>query len=353
MKRISVILFTVLLSTNSLNSYASDTNLITLSAVSIENVTVTTVDKIVLRLELNDPLNNGWSPRTGLVGSNYKTQVAYCPRANWTGIACSSGSRSITDISEIETREGSVVTFLAEGFLPAGDYVLWRIYLYEVAPEMDPHDYRRDRDFVLESGQFRTDIIVPNFSTADVFVSEYVEPIEEQQEVEIQQEVEESVPEQIPTLTPQPSSGSSNNKSVTVIATPAIQSNFMLPAIKGDQNWRPLKGIKGNFENWKVAKKNSLAGVPVRFTKTNGSMITFTTAGEAVSVRYLAGKKRGSFSIFVNGKFLERIDTNKKKKQSLVKTWNNLGEGKHYVDIVAELDNGQSLAISGVQKLKD
>ena len=81
-------------------------------------------------------------------------------------------------------------------------------------------------------------------------------------------------------------------------------------------------------------------------------MITFTTTGDAVSIRYLAGKKRGSFSIYLNGKFLDRIDTREKKKKILVKTWDNLGDGKHYIDIVAELDNGQSLAISGVQKLK-
>jgi hypothetical protein len=139
---------------------------------------------------------------------------------------------------------------------------------------------------------------------------------------------------------------------VTPVVAPAIQSNFFIPAIKGDQYWKPLREVKGNFENWRVGKRNSLDGVANRFTKTNGSLMTFTTTGDAVSVRYLAGKKRGGFSIYVNGQFLDRVEANQKRKRTLVKTWDGLGDGKHYIDIVAELSNDQSLAINGVQKLK-
>jgi len=77
-------------------------------------------------------------------------------------------------------------------------------------------------------------------------------------------------------------------------------------------------------------------------------MITFRSEGDALSLRFLGGKKRGIYSIYVNGELLDRVDAKRKKKRALIRTWEGLGEGNHFIDIVAELQPGQSLAINGV-----
>jgi hypothetical protein len=355
MYAILILIFT-LLTPASLNAVPND--VITLSGVSAEEKIVTIGEAANLTLFLNDPLNNGWSPVSGLTGTFLKTQIMYCPEANWTGANClDGGSVSLTSISEIVSRLDNQITFSAQGSLPKGKFILWRIYLYEVShPSSDPHDYRRNQSYVFESGLQRTDIPVPDFASGDIEVVDAIAalPIEEDQiEENEKSEVEEEI--FIPN-TPTPPAAiqrpAARSVQAAPVVAPAIQSNFFLPAIKGDQYWRPLREVKGNFENWRVGKRNSLDGVSNRFTKINGSLMTFTTTGDAVSVRYLAGKKRGGFSIYVNGQFLDRVDANQKRKKTLVKTWDGLGDGKHYIDIVAELSNDQSLAINGVQKLK-
>jgi len=349
---------------------ATSNEYVVLESITAVNSTVTLGDNLEYELVVSSPTTFDWDPYRS--NDDGRIMILLCeqtiydssglvPTCEYNNQMSKYRLAQVSGLTTQTTNNFNFYTFKISG-IPAintsGSYFPFLVRI-PYAKIVEPDSYSLFFYFgrISVSDTYFNEIDVDNvdFTSSNIRITPLTQQVDDapQEESSNQSVVQESVPEQVPTSTPQPSSGSSNNKSVTVIATPAIQSNFMLPAIKGDQNWRPLKGIKGNFENWKVAKKNSLAGVPVRFTKTNGSMITFTTAGEAVSVRYLAGKKRGSFSIFVNGKFLERIDTNKKKKQSLVKTWNNLGEGKHYVDIVAELDNGQSLAISGVQKLKD
>ncbi len=353
---ILILIFTILTPV-SVNALPND--VITLSGVSVQENIITVGDEVNLTLFLNDPLNNGWSPVSGLTGTYLKTQIMYCPEAIWTGSNCpSGGSVSLTSISEILSRLDGQITFSAHGSLPKGKFILWRIYLYETYPSSDPHDYRRNQPYVLESGFQRTDIPVPNFASGDIEVVESIStPIEEDQIEEEIFEDNNTVEEEIVIPnTPTPPTATQRTAARTVqsapVVAPAIQSNFFIPAIKGDQYWRPLREVKGSFENWRIGKRNSLDGVSNRFTKTNGSLMTFTTTGDAVSVRYLAGKKRGGFSIYVNGQLLDRVDANQKRKKTLVKTWDGLGDGKHYIDIVAELSNDQSLAINGVQKLK-
>jgi hypothetical protein len=199
-----------------------------------------------------------------------------------------------------------------------------------------------------------------DFSQSIITVTDFLEennpdPV---QDPEPDPEVEEVIAEEPPVVVvppPAPPAGGgsqrgSSQPAPSLTNNEVLEQKFVALPLSGNQTWKPMQQIKGEFENWSVGKKNSINGVNPRFTKTNLSMMTFRTTGDSVSVRYMGGKKRGSFSIYVNGKFVERVEAKTKKKRQLVKTWDGLGEGRHYIDIVAELKPGDSLAINGVQR---
>ncbi|MGA0205274.1 MAG: hypothetical protein ACO3LC_06880, partial [Ilumatobacteraceae bacterium] len=122
----------------------------------------------------------------------------------------------------------------------------------------------------------------------------------------------EPTPDPVPAPVQQPvvnnPASRANTSAPSLVAPQVIQSNFYLPAIAGDINWKPMKQIKGKFNGWKRLKKNALNGGKNQVTKTNGSIITFRSEGDALSLRFLGGKKRGSFSIYVNGELLDRVE---------------------------------------------
>lgn len=347
---VSISSVTILFSTNitSANSFPAD--VLTMKKIEIESEDFTSEDSIQIRLYMNDPLNNNWSPVSGLTGQFLQTQLVYCPTSNWNGTNCLGGAISMSEISEIDKREGNEISFLASHKFNEGSYVLWRVMIYEANSFSDPHDYRRHLRFVMESGFARNDISVPSFTQADLAITKFEEIVPEP-------EIEEVIPEEPPVVVvppPAPPTGRSQDGSSQpaspVVVNELLEQEVLALPLSGNQVWKPMRGIKGKFENWKVGRKNSINGVNPLFTRTNLSMMTFRTTGDSVSLRYLGGKKRGSFSIYVNGVFVERIDAKTKKKRKLVKTWEGLGEGRHFVDIVAELDRGESIAINGVQR---
>ena len=196
-----------------------------------------------------------------------------------------------------------------------------------------------------------------DFNQSLILVTDVIEENNQEEAQEPEPEIEEVIPEEPPVVVvppPAPPAGRSQGGGTQpvspVVFNELLEQEVLALPLSGNQEWKPMRGIKGKFENWKVGRKNSINGVNPLFTRTNLSMMTFRTTGDSVSLRYLGGKKRGSFSIYVNGEFVERIDAKTKKKRKLVKTWEGLGEGRHFVDIVAELDQGESIAINGVQR---
>jgi len=362
-KLFSFIVFFIAVQIPHNNSFAVTTDAIVLKGVEVKSSNIEGGEKIELVLEFEIPKYFDWNPAIPSTGGY--VNALYCPKDNLDGFICSFPKtmsfyriQTIEEFTTLELDNSKIVLLRISGIIDEGS--LGEFYLYSIRvsgadlPYRDEvHVYFRNKNYAEEALQPRTDIPVPDMPAGDIKVVLKIEALPVDEILEDNNTVEEEIV--IPNTSTPPATiqrTAARTVQVAPVVAPAIQSNFFLPAIKGDQYWRPLREVKGSFENWRVGKRNSLDGVSNRFTKTNGSLMTFTTTGDAVSVRYLAGKKRGGFSIYVNGQFLDRVYANQKRKKTLVKTWDGLGDGKHYIDIVAELSNDQSLAINGVQKLK-
>jgi len=369
MKTITTIFTTLLLTATFMSTPAKATSndYVVLESITAVNTTVLLGGNLEYELVVSSPSSFTWDPK----GSNLdgKIMILLCEETiyleNTVPPSCDyKNQMSKYRLTEVHDEKSETIgnfrfyTFKIRG-VPSIN-TLGKYFVYSVripnAKISDPEEYSLNyyfgRNDVLDS--YFNLILVPtiNFDQSFIDIVDKLVQEEPPQKEEAIDNIEEIV---IPN-TPTPPAAIQRPVASTVqaapVAAPAIQSNFFLPAIKGDQYWRPLREVKGTFENWRVGKRNSLDGVPNRFTKTDGSLMTFTSRGDALTVRYMAGKKRGGFSIYVNGQFLDRVDANQKRKKILVKTWDGLGDGKHYIDIVAELSNDQSLAINGVQKLK-
>jgi len=256
MKRLSLISISILISfllsgvfVVPAKAYASD--VITLINIELEKNEFFLSEEVNLTLVLNDPLKNNWSPVSGLTGSYFQTQIVYCKTENWNGSTCPAGSKTLSTISEISNRNLNEIKFSGADQFELGEYILWRVLLYEVNSFEDPHDYRRNLSNVFVSGIFRDDILVPDFSLGDFSVVEQVAIPEPEP-------VAEPAPEPEPTADPVPAPVQQvvvnnpaprvNTSSPSLAAPQVIQSNFYLPAIAGDINWKPMKRIKGKFD---------------------------------------------------------------------------------------------------------
>lgn len=358
MKRLIFPLLISLIATIQLISPAHATvNAIVLTDVEITANQITSDEDLELKLKFRTPKTFNWNPTLGLPSGD--VQIIYCPEESLSETTCTFPShisnfrlQNIDQYSSQEFADYLETLVVIKGKINSGaigSYKLWSIrisgadlpYRYEL------HVYTRGKLYAEELTLPRTDIAVPDISSGDISIVE---------SVVLESEPDPVVEPVVPTVEPAPPQpaqrvlDSSPSVSSSAPISAVVQANFYLPALKGDENWRPMKEIKGSFQDWRRLKKNALNGGMNQVTKTNGALITFKSSGDALSLRYMGGKKRGSFSIYVNGKFLDRVNAGKKKKTQLVKTWDGLGKGPHFIDIVAELKPGQSMAINGIQK---
>ena len=370
-RRLVILILSVFLfSAWSIPVSSTTSDAIVLTEVEIENERILSTQELRIFLRFRTPTNFEWNPKQQNITGDL--QLIFCPDSGLSGSTCTFPShisnfriQNVVEHSGTNFENFIETTVLMSGNINSGlegQYRLWSIRIAgaDLPNRYEMHVYTRQKDFAEELTIPRTDIPVPDLSPGDLLISNEImeettqEPTEE---IVPEPEIEEIIPEEPPVVVVPPpappagrSQGGGAQPASPVVVNELLEQEVLALPLSGNQVWKPMRGIKGKFENWKVGRKNSINGVNPLFTRTNLSMMTFRTTGDSVSLRYLGGKKRGSFSIYVNGEFIERIDAKTKKKRKLVKTWEGLGEGRHFVDIVAELDLGESIAINGVQR---
>ena len=344
---------------------------VVLESITAINSTILLGEDLEYELVVSAPKDFAWDPTQQNIDG--KISILLCADFISTGneesITCNYANqqskyqlRSITEISVSEIGNYKYYTFKVSGILIinlSGEYFPFFIKIVRASieyPEFETHYYYSNQINPTDGFSTISSITSPSLFTQKINVLDQPEPPEEIAP-EPEPEIEEVIPEEPPVVVVPPpappagrSQGGGAQPASPVVVNELLEQEVLALPLSGNQVWKPMRGIKGKFENWKVGKKNSINGANPLFTRTNLSMMTFRTTGDSVSLRYLGGKKRGSFSIYVNGEFVERIDAKTKKKRKLVKTWEGLGEGRHIVDIVAELDRGESIAINGVQR---
>ena len=348
---------------------ATSPDYVVLESITAINSTILLGEDLEYELVVSAPKDFAWDPTQQNIDG--KISILLCADFISTGneesITCNYANqqskyqlRSITEISVSEIGNYKYYTFKVSG-IPiinlSGEYFPFFIKIVRASieyPEFETHYYYFNQINPTDGFSTIGSITSPSLFTEKINVLDQPVPTEE---IVPEPEIEEVIPEEPPVVVVPPpappagrSQGGSAQPASPVAVNELLEQEVLALPLSGNQVWKPMRGIKGKFENWKVGRKNSINGVNPLFTRTNLSMMTFRTTGDSVSLRYLSGKKRGSFSIYVNGEFVERIDAKTKKKRKLVKTWEGLGEGRHYVDIVAELDRGESIVINGVQR---
>ena len=354
-------LITINLSTGPANATSND--YVVLESITVVNNEIQIGENLEFELEVSAPKNFLWSPLDSNIDG--KLSILLCGDfiydqdlndCNYSNQQSKFQLRNVSNISSSEIGNFIFYRFTVYG-VPvtnqAGQYFPYLIKLVRTSvtsPDFETHYYYFNKANPTDGFTQVASITTPEFQSKQIIVTDpnsiapEPEPIiESTPEPVIEETAEPAAP------APRIVSAVPSTPNLTPITQPVIQSNFYLPALKGDENWKPMKEIKGNFQDWKRIKKNSINSSMNQVTKSDGALITFTSSGDALTLRFLGGKKRGSFSIYVNGKFIERVDTKRNKKTQLMKTWEGLGSGKHFIDIVAELDNGQSLALNGIQ----
>ncbi len=342
-------------------AHATSNDYVVLESITVVNNEIQIGENLEFELEVSAPKNFLWSPLDSNIDG--KLSILLCGDfiydqdlndCNYSNQQSKFQLRNVSNISSSEIGNFIFYRFTVYG-VPvtnqAGQYFPYLIKLVRTSvtsPDFETHYYYFNNANPTDGFTQVASITTPEFQSKQITVTDpnsiVPEPDPEPEPII------ESTPEPVIEETLDPAAPSTTNQ--TPISQQVIQSNFYLPALKGDENWKPMKEIKGNFQDWKRIKKNSINGSMNQVTKSDGALITFTSSGDALTLRFLGGKKRGSFSIYVNGKFIERVDTKRNKKTQLMKTWEGLGSGKHFIDIVAELDNGQSLALNGIQSLR-
>jgi hypothetical protein len=361
MKRLIYPLLISLIALNifALPAKATSNDYVVLESIRAVNTTITLEDDFVYELTVSTPSTFAWDPRdsnwdgflTILLCKDEMLNTESNPKScDYAGRMSQFRIATINNITQENVGSNTTVTFNVSGKPLANELGNYFVYLVRIprAKADDPDNYS------LFYYYERVDVIDTFFNSTGLTNISYADTsINVVEEILIPEPVVEPVVPTVEPAPPQPAprvvvSSPSVSSSSPIFAV--VQANFYLPALKGDENWRPMKEIKGSFQDWRRLKKNALNGGMNQVTKTNGALITFKSSGDALSLRYMGGKKRGSFSIYVNGKFLDRVNAGKKKKTQLVKTWDGLGKGPHFIDIVAELKPGQSMAINGIQK---
>ena len=351
---------------------AASPDYVVLESITAINSTILLGEDLEYELVVSAPKDFAWDPQDSnwdgflrilLCRGDIFDEVSNPVNCNYQNLQSRYLLTQVSTAIETEEGEKTLYTFSVFGKpvnYSAGEYFVFLVRLPNGS--MSDTDltqlYYLNKQYATDIFGSNLEIIVPSFESTNISVVTQLPQENNQEEVqEPEPEIEEVIPEEPPVVVvppPAPPAGRSQGGGAQPVLPVAVnelleQEVLALP-LSGNQEWKPMRGIKGKFENWKVGRKNSINGVNPLFTRTNLSMMTFRTTGDSVSLRYLGGKKRGSFSIYVNGEFVERIDAKTKKKRKLVKTWEGLGEGRHFVDIVAELDQGESIAINGVQR---
>jgi hypothetical protein len=371
----SLLLLFILQSFISIPAKATSVDAITLESISAVSTTVLTGENVVLQLEVAIPTGYEWDPRLDYLGS--KIKVLMCKATNYSepgGLgtcfydfpASQYALSTVSAVSEIDFGAFKRITFRVSGLIRTGEinnYKLFRVILpgADIPFQEEVHIYDRSKSFALQGALIRTDIPVPTFLNADVGVVASL-PIPTPTPTTTVLETPPTSPTptvtETPTLVPSypevVSSGSAGsgiaNKTITTIAKLiGIQSSatsiYKSPGKNGDLTWQKANEIITKNINWQTKSNKIASGGSFISTSVNNSKININTQGDAFTFRFMAGKNRGSILIKVDGKQLGLIRTSSLKTKVKARSWIGIGPGKHKVELISILENGQTLGI--------